>query len=82
MAGAVDDALRGGHVLDVPVATLVLLVPFFFASWLIEYWVSRLFARETDKKTLNRAVLAANLVSYAFLAGVVLIGLAVSIYQH
>jgi hypothetical protein len=66
----------------VPVATLVLLVPFFFASWLIEYWVSRLFARETDKKTLNRAVLAANLVSYAFLAGVVLIGLAVSIYQH
>jgi hypothetical protein len=66
----------------VPVATLVLLVPFFFVSWLIEYHVSRPFMREVDHAELRLSVLAANLMSYALLAGVVLVGLGVGIYQH
>jgi hypothetical protein len=66
----------------VPVAALVLLVPFFFVSWLIEYQVSRLFMRGTERAALRHAVLVANLVSYALLAGVTLVALAVSVYQN
>lgn len=66
----------------IPVAALVLLVPFFFASWLIEYYVSRLFMREIEHGALRNSVLVANLVSYALLAAVTLAGLGVGIYQH
>jgi Na+-translocating ferredoxin:NAD+ oxidoreductase RnfE subunit len=66
----------------VPVAALVLLVPFFFVSWLIEYELSRLFMRGVDKAVLRRAVLFANLLSYALLAGVAVVGLGIGIYQH
>jgi hypothetical protein len=65
-----------------PVASLVLLVPFFFVSWLIEYQLSRLFLRDVDKADLKRAVLIANLVSYAMLAGVVLAWMGVGLYQR
>jgi len=66
----------------IPVAALVLLVPFFFASWLIEFLVSRLFLRDFDKTALRRSVMVANLVSYALLAGVILVGLGVAVFQH
>jgi hypothetical protein len=66
----------------IPVASLVLLVPFFFASWLIEYQLSRLFMRETEKPVLRQAVLVANLVSYALLVAAALVGLGISIFQH
>lgn len=56
----------------VPTATLVLLVPFLFMSWLVEYQLSKLFIRDGDRPTLRRAVLIANLWSYALLAAVVL----------
>jgi hypothetical protein len=56
----------------VPAAALVLLVPFFFVSWLIEYWVARWTMRDVDHELLNRAVMFANIASYALLAVVVL----------
>lgn len=60
----------------------ILLIPFFFVSWLIEYYVSRLFMREVERKALRQAVLRANLVSYGLLAAVALIGLGVGIFQQ
>jgi hypothetical protein len=66
----------------IPVASLVLLVPFFFASWLIEYRLSRPFMRDTEKPVLRRAVLVANVVSYALLVVAALIGLGISVFQH
>jgi hypothetical protein len=57
-------------------------VPFFFASWLIEYRLSRLFMRDTEKPVLRRAVLVANVVSYALLVVAALIGLGISVFQH
>jgi hypothetical protein len=66
----------------IPVASLVLLVPFFFTSWWIEYQLSRLFMRETEKAVLKQAVLVANLVSYALLVAAALVGLGISIFQH
>jgi hypothetical protein len=65
-----------------PVAALVLLVPFFCVSWLIEYHVSRLILRTIDRVELRRAVLKANLVSYALLAALTLAVLAARIYEH
>lgn len=65
----------------IPLAALMLLVPFFFASWLIEYVVSVMFMRDIEAARLKRAVLVANLVSYALLAGVALVALAVGIYK-
>jgi hypothetical protein len=66
----------------IPVAMLVLLVPFFFASWLIEYPISRLMMRKLQAGVVRRGVLGANLVSYGLLALVVLGVLGVAIYQH
>lgn len=71
-------------------AGLVLLVPFFFASWLVEYWVVRFAASsamiaagagagEISGK-IKRAVRNANLVTYALLAVFVLIMLAVKLF--
>lgn len=59
----------------VPVAALVLLVPFFFMSWFVEYQLSKLFIRDGDRPALRSAVLIANLWSYALLAAVALAGL-------
>ncbi|MDI6815794.1 MAG: hypothetical protein QME41_01190 [Actinomycetota bacterium] len=66
----------------VPVAMLVLLVPFFFASWLIEYQISRLMMRNFEAGVVKNAVLRANLASYALLALVVIGALAVGICRH
>ena len=66
----------------VPVALLVLLVPFFFVSWLIEYLISRLMMRELQTRVVRRGVLRANLVSYGLLALLVLSSLVVAICQH
>jgi hypothetical protein len=64
----------------VPAAALFLLVPFFFASWLIEYWVTRLMMRGLDAKLVRRAVMWASLASYAVFGTVVLGVLAVAIW--
>ena len=50
-----------------PTAMLVLLVPFFFASWLSEYLVMLLFVKTISRSQLSRGMLAANLASYVLL---------------
>lgn len=60
----------------IPAAQAVLLVPFFFASFWIEYGVARLMRRDLDPRPMRGAVWRANLVSYACLAVLVLGGLA------
>jgi membrane protein YqaA with SNARE-associated domain len=48
-------------------AVLVLLVPCFFASVLLERWASSKIWRDQDRFALRRAVFRANLASYGFL---------------
>lgn len=70
----------------VPVAGIVLLVPFFFASWLVENWVVRFTARNAMIAAgadpggaggrIKRAVRNANLITYSLLAAFLLIILA------
>jgi hypothetical protein len=52
----------------IPGATVVLFVPFFFASWVIEMWISgRWLLREVDRVLVKRATFWANLYSYSLL---------------
>lgn len=51
-----------------PAKALALLVPFFFASWWIEYRVLKAILEGTDKKLLRKVVRNVNLVSYAGMA--------------
>jgi len=64
----------------VPSAGLVLMVPYFFASWLVEYQVSRRLLPEKDRKDVKRSVLYANLASYALLELVIASYLVYSVY--
>jgi len=61
----------------VPTAQLVLLIPFFFASWWVEYFIIRrdIFNTDwdTDKRTIRRAVRNINFVSYSGLAIYILV---------
>lgn len=52
----------------VPTASLSLLVPFFFASYLIEAPIVAHFEREVPRAEVRAAVFRANLASYAGLA--------------
>lgn len=54
----------------VPLAFLWLLIPFCYVSYLLEYYVARLFMRNSgiEPKLLKRVVLRANLISYSLLA--------------
>lgn len=52
----------------VPSAGLALLVPFFFASWLIEYHVARLFFGGLGQQSVKDSLLLANLATYGILA--------------
>ena len=56
----------------IPAATLVLLVPFFFASWFVEYQVAKALLREVSADAVKKAVLQANVASYGLLGGIVL----------
>lgn len=51
----------------VPVAGLVLLIPFFFASWWSEYMVSKRIHRNFDKDLVSKYVRNANLITYGLL---------------
>ncbi len=64
--------LANGSVLDRawPLVILVLLVPFFIASWGIEYPIARLLLKHEEpprQVSVAKAVLNANLASYALL---------------
>lgn len=59
---------------------LVLIVPFFFASWFSEYWIAAYFlADPASTGEINKAVRNANLLSYVLLA---LYGLALLIREQ
>lgn len=51
----------------IPVARMVLLIPFFFASWLCEYLVIKYLFAETGSLELSRIIRNANLLSYGLL---------------
>jgi hypothetical protein len=63
----------------VPTATLVLLIPFFYASWFIEFWVIKFFYKEIKPLDLKRIEFKMNLYSYGFLAALNIIWLVVLI---
>lgn len=50
-----------------PTAGLVLMVPFFFASWWTEYWLARRLLRDLPRPAVWTAVRNANLISYGLL---------------
>ena len=50
------------------VSGLVLIVPFFFASWFSEYWIVAYFLANVASSETNKAVRNANLLSYFLLA--------------
>ena len=52
----------------VPTAGLVLLIPFFSASWWLEHLVAKRVLKEIETKRVRRVVLYANLVSYGMFA--------------
>lgn len=52
----------------IPVAGLVLLVPFFFASWWSEYFVSKKILKDHSPQKVKVVVRNANIITYALLA--------------
>lgn len=52
----------------VPAATLVLLIPFYFASWWVEYLVVKRIFHGVNKTVISRSVRNVNFVSYSGLA--------------
>ena len=57
----------------IPVARMVLLIPFFFASWFCEYLVIKYLFDDMNNNGLNYIVRNANLLSYGLL-GLCLLG--------
>ena len=51
----------------IPVASIVLLVPFFFVSWWVEYRVTRKMLKNAAFATLKSMICRANLISYCLL---------------
>jgi len=51
----------------IPTAMLVLLVPFFFASWLTEYWIIKRLVKDFASVEGRHGVMLANLASYFLL---------------
>lgn len=52
----------------IPTAGLVLLVPFFFASWWSEYFISKSINKTLCSLTIKQKVRNANLITYSLLA--------------
>jgi hypothetical protein len=52
----------------IPVAGLVLLIPFFFASWWSEYFVSKKLNKSLPSLFISGKVRNANLITYSLLA--------------
>jgi len=55
----------------VPTAMLVLLIPFFYVSWIIERSVARHYLAEIRKEQISWVTFYANLYSYGLLALIV-----------
>jgi len=66
----------------IPSASLVLLIPFFFASWKVEFWVMEKYFPEIKVSELKSAEWKMNLFSYLFLAVCNVIWVIYSIFNH
>lgn len=51
----------------IPSAGIILLIPFFFASWWSEYFISKKILKEIPKKEILAKVRNANLITYTLL---------------
>ena len=56
----------------VPTASLVLLIPFFYVSWLLERRRTKRLLKEYDPANIKKATFIANLCSYGLLFAIVL----------
>ncbi len=65
----------------VPTAGIFLLVPFFFASYWLEFFVTKLVLKE-EVLLIKNAVWKANIASYAFLLCMLLTYLAYCVWSH
>lgn len=63
----------------VPTASLVLLLPFFYVSWLFERHRAKRLLQEYDPENVNKATFIANVYSYGLLCAIVLVWLFLSI---
>jgi hypothetical protein len=79
----------GEHSWVIPAATLILLIPFFFASYWIEYFVVRKMVRAPDLESSNlararvrTAVRNANLITYGIMFLATSVWLALSFRHH
>ena len=66
----------------VPTASFVLLIPFFYVSWLLERSLARRFLQEYTHEDINRATFTANLYSYGLLGMILLAWLLFSIAKR
>ena len=66
----------------IPAALCVLLIPAFFASGWIEYWVCRAFWKNSDRKQVSSAIWKANLASYCLLLILGLLWLGLALLLH
>ncbi|HPT07698.1 MAG TPA: hypothetical protein PLO85_06120 [Candidatus Omnitrophota bacterium] len=65
----------------IPAASLVLLIPFFFASYFVEAIIARRMQKSLDTGLLKKSVFVANVVSYAILFVLTLAWLLVSLFN-
>jgi hypothetical protein len=79
----------GEHAWVIPAATLILLIPFFFASYWIEYFVVRKMVGAPDGEPSNlayarvrTAVRNANLITYGIMFLATSVWLALSLRHH
>lgn len=63
----------------IPSATLVLLIPFFFASWFIEYRIAKNILKQIWASILKKGIFAANLISYTILFAFTVVWLIIAI---
>jgi len=52
----------------IPIAALVLIIPFFFVSWWSEYFVTKILIKNIDTSKIKKVVRNANLITYGLLA--------------
>lgn len=70
---------RGNIHWMAPIAALVLLIPYFFVSWWIEYLIAKRICKDIDKKILIRAIRNVNFLSYGGLGVYTLIYLNIAL---
>jgi hypothetical protein len=63
----------------VPAASLFLLIPFFFASYAVEYVITNKMIKQIPRNDVRKGVYIANIASYALLAICALVWLLISL---